>query len=525
MLENLYKRTSLSFASINVSNRSLAALPILLVVLFLAVSASSPLAADQPKPNIVFIMADDLGWQDVGFMGSRYFETPHLDALAAQSLVLENAFMYPTCSPSRAAILTGRQSFRTGCYTVPVLERGSSRDNIFSRWTVTEEHPVYAKPLNAAGYKLAHLGKWHIVGPDPSSEMGFPLKKKLSQPKNGDLSWLPKHRSKAIQKYYPIGRGFHENVGGTWWGDPARGYKAGYKSPSGGYVAPFKNPFISDKQEEDEKGKWLTDRLTDEAIDFMKRHQGEPFFVNLHYYAPHRPSVARSKTLLKHFMDKPADPATGQGKKNQKEIAAYATMVKSIDDNVQRILDYLDRAGLRESTVVIFTSDNGFNGGQSANDNLRGAKGYVYDGGLRVPALIHWPNKVSPSKSAEPVQGLDYFPTFLELAGITDYNETLDGNSLVPLMKGQSLQERSLFWHVASQYKNPPCSIIRKGDWKLIQFLNSAKVELYNTKEDLKESYNLALERAELTEAMLDELTAWRETNDVPLPPNSPLAE
>ena len=521
MIENLYKKSSLGLVGINVFDRSLATHLILMVMLFSAVSASDFLFADEPKPNIVFIVADDLGWQDVGFMGSRYFETPHLDALAAESLVLENAFMYPTCSPSRAALLTGRQSFRTGCYTVPVLERGNNRDNIFSRWTVTEEHPVYAKPLNAAGYKLAHLGKWHIVGPDPSSETDVPLKRKLSQPKNGDLSWLPKHRSEEMQKYYPLGRGFHKNVGGTWWGDPARGYKAGYKAPSGGYVAPFKNPFITDKQED----RWLTDRLTDEAIDFMERHQEEPFFVNLHYYAPHRPSVARSETSLKHFMNKAADPATGQGKTDRKEIAAYATMVKSIDDNVRRILEYLDRTGLRENTVVIFTSDNGFNATQSTNDNLRGSKGYVYDGGLRVPALIHWPNKVSPGKTAEPVHGLDYFPTFLELAGITDYTETLDGNSLVPLMNGRPLQERSLFWHVASQYKNPPCSIIRKGDWKLIQFLNSAKVELYNTKEDLKESYNLALDRAELTQAMLDELTAWRETNDVPLPPSSPLAE
>ena len=449
------------------------------------------------------------------------FETPHLDALAAESLVLENAFMYPTCSPSRAALLTGRQSFRTGCYTVPVLEKGTSQDNIFSRWTVALEHPVYAQPLQAAGYKLTHLGKWHIVGPDPDSETHFPLKKKLGQPKNGDLSWLPKHRSKEIQKFYPVGRGFHENVGGTWWGDPARGYKAGYKAPGGGYVAPFKNPFISDKDED----QWLTDRLTDEAIDFMERHQDGPFFINLHYYAPHKPSVARSESTLKHFMDKEADPATGQGKKNRKEIAAYATMVKSIDDNVKRIVDYLDEAGLRENTVVIFTSDNGFNGLQSANDNLRGAKGNVYDGGLRVPALIHWPNKVSPGKTAVPVQGLDYFPTFLELAGVIDYTETLDGNSLVPLMHGQPIEDRSLFWHVASRYKDPPCSIIRKGDWKLIQYLNSAKVELYNTKEDLKESYDLAKGRPEITQAMSQELTAWRQTNAVPLPPSSPLKE
>ncbi|MDB4325976.1 sulfatase-like hydrolase/transferase, partial [Akkermansiaceae bacterium] len=248
-------------------------------------------SASSDRPNIIFIMADDLGMQDVGFMGSTYFETPNLDALAAQSLVLNQAYMYPTCSPSRAALLTGKQSFRTGCYTVPVLERGTSKDNIFSKWTVGTEHPVYAQPLNDAGYKLIHLGKWHIVGPNPEKETDLPFKKKLGQPRNGDLSWLPAHQTPEIQKFYPLGRGFHENVGGTWWGDPARGYDKGYNAPSGGYFAPFKNPFITDKKDDE----WLTDRLTSDAIDFIERHNEQPFFINLHYYSPHRPSVSRSE--------------------------------------------------------------------------------------------------------------------------------------------------------------------------------------------------------------------------------------
>ncbi len=472
------------------------------------------------RPNIVFILADDLGWQDVGFMGSQYFETPHLDALAQQSLVFNNAYMYPTCSPSRAAILTGKQSFRTGCYTVPVLEKGDCNDNIFSRWTVGSEHPVYSQPLNEAGYKLIHLGKWHIVGPNPEQETALPFKKKLGQPGNGDLSWLAAHQTPEIQQYYPPGRGFHENVGGTWWGDPARGYDKGYKAPSGGYVAPFKNPFIADKVDDE----WLTDRLTSDAIGFMERHKSGPFFVNLHFYAPHRPSVSRSEEGLAHFMAKDGDPNTGQGMapaKKKKEIAAYATMVKSLDENVGRIIDYLDRAGLREQTVILFSSDNGFNGLQSVNQNLRGAKGSVYEGGLRVPALINWPETVDAGRCDEPVHGLDFFPTFLELAGISGYTETLDGASLIPLMGGRALNERALFWHLASTYKNPPCSIIRKGDWKLIQFLKEGNVELYNLRTDLKESRDLAAENPEKTRALLKELSAWRKANNVPLPPSS----
>lgn len=491
-------------------------LPLILGALISSVSAK--------QPNIIFILADDLGWQDVGFMGSEYFETPHLDALAEESLVLENTFMYPTCSPSRAAILTGQQSFRTGCYTVPVLEKGNNQDNIFSKWTVGEEHTVFSQPLRDAGYKLIHLGKWHIVGPDPKSESHFPLLKKLGQPSNGDLSWLPEHLTPEIQKYYPLGRGFHENVGGTWWGDPSRGYDKGYNATGGGYEAPFKNPFIEDKEDDG----WLTDRLTDDAIDFMKRHEGEPFFVNLHYYAPHRPSIPRSEELQAYFMKKKGDPATGQGMgsaKQKKEIADYATMIKSIDDNVKRILDYLDASGLREDTVIVFTSDNGFNGLQSKNNNLRGAKGNIYDGGLRVPALVHWPEVVKAGRNETVVQGLDLFPTFLELAGIDDYSGILDGDSLVPLMKGQELADRSIFWHIASTYKDPTCSIIRDGKWKLIQFLKGGKVELYDTEKDLKESNDLSKSHPEIADKLLGELVAWRKQHDVPLPPSSSLGE
>lgn len=477
------------------------------------------LTAQTEPPNVVFIMADDLGWQDVGFMGSNYFETPNLDTLAREGLVFENAFMYPTCSPSRAALLTGQQSFRTGSYCVPVLEKGTSMDNIFSKWTVGLDHTVFAQPLHDAGYKLIHLGKWHIVGPYPEKETNLPLRRKLVQPENGDLSWLANHRSPEIQKYYPTGRGFDENVGGCWWGDPARGYAEGYRSKSGGYVAPFKNPFISEKPDDE----WLTDRLTSEAIDFMKRHQEGPFFVNLHFYAPHKPSRSRNQEWLEHFMSKPADVVTGQGKGNRAEIAAYATMVKSIDENVGRITDYLDASGLRENTVIIFTSDNGFNGLQSVNKNLRESKGSVYDGGLRVPALINWPKTIQPARSQEPIQGMDYFPTFLELAGIKNYQGPLDGNSLVPLLLGQPMAERVLFWHIASGYKNPPCSIIRKGKWKLIQYLKEGDIELYNTEVDSKESQNLAKSHPEQAHAMSKELENWRRINQVPLPPSSRL--
>lgn len=469
------------------------------------------------RPNIIFIMADDLGWQDVGFMGSKWFETPNLDALANESLVFNQAYMYPTCSPSRAALLTGKQSFRTGVYNVPVLEKKNAPDeNIYSRWTVAKEHTLYAEPLREAGYKLIHLGKWHIVGPNPKTEQAkdYPFAETLRQPANGDLTWLASHQSEEIKAYYPTGRGFHENVGGTWWGDPARGYDQGYKALSGGYKAPFKNPFISDKPEDE----WLTDRLTDEAIDFINRNKNQPFFINLHYYAPHRPTVVRNAEWMEKFMKKLPDSITGQGTKNLEEIAGYATMIQSLDENVGRLLDYLNEKGLRENTLIIFTSDNGFNGLQSTNNCLRGAKGTIYEGGLRVPALASWKGTISPGTTDIPICGLDYFPTFLEVARIENYEGLLDGTSLMPTYQNKEFPDRALFWYIASTYKNPPSSIIRNGKWKLIQFLNDGKVELYNLEKDLAETENLSNENKEVAESLLAELTAWRKENKVPLP-------
>jgi arylsulfatase A-like enzyme len=478
-----------------------------------------PKQSEQENPNIIFIMADDLGWQDVGFMGSKWFETPNLDALARESLVFTNAYMYPTCSPSRTALLTGKQSFRTGVYNVPVLERGDRYHNIFSKWTVDLEHTMYAQPLKNAGYTSIHLGKWHVVGPNPEEEKKYPFDKHLIQPKNGSLDWLPNHQSSKIQQYYPVGKGFDKNVGGSWWGDPARGYEKGYKSESGGYKAPFKNPFIKDKKDDE----WLTDRLTNETIDFIKENKNKPFFVNLHYYAPHRPTVPRSKEQYQKFLNKVPDSITGQGQKRLDEIAGYATMIASIDDNVKRIFDYVDEQGLRENTLVVFTSDNGFNGLQSNTNTLRGSKGTIYEGGIRVPAFVNWKGQIGSGISETPICGMDYFPTFLDLAKVHNYDEVLDGKSIVPLFKKESFKERSLFWHIASTYKNPPCSIIRKGKWKLIQFLNDGQIELYNLEEDLKESNNLVKENEQLTQDLLDELVSWRIENKVPLPPVSTL--
>ncbi|MDZ8117084.1 sulfatase [Pontiella agarivorans] len=492
-----------------------------LCTLALTVSVSS---FGHAKPNIIFVLVDDLGYADVGFNGSTYYETPNIDRLAGEGLVLENSYMYPTCSPSRTAIATGKQSFRTGVYTVPVLERGSDQENIFSRWTVGEEHTMYSQPLADSGYKSIHLGKWHLVGPYPKEEMEgtWPRSEKLDQPDPWDYSWAAYHKSEACAKYYPRGRGYLKNIGGTYRGDPALEID-GYKGETGGYFAPFNNPFMDQKNPKD---KWLTDHLTTEAIDFMDEHKDEPFFVNLHYYTVHRPIRGRSPELVEKYVNKSGDPVTGQGMqakpKDKLKSAEYASMIESLDDNIGRIADYLERNNLRENTLILFSSDNGQNVG--ANKTLRGKKGWIYEGGIRVPTFMNWPGKIKPRRSKTPISGLDYFPTFMEVAGIK-YNGVLDGDSIVGLFTGEprNLQERPLFWHLASRFHHGTCSVIRKNNFKLIQFLKDGSLELYNLEKDPAETHNLAAEHPEVAQKLLRELTGWRKQNSIPLPPESPL--
>lgn len=493
---------------------------VLLSLLVLCGCSELKQSEERTQPNILFLLVDDLGYGDVGFNGSVYYETPNIDKLASQSLVFDYSYMYPTCSPSRTALFTGKQSFRTGVYTVPVLEKGTAQENIFSRWTVGREHPIYAEFLQKIGYKSIHLGKWHIVGPYPWEEeqMHWPIEHRLTQPDPGDYSWVERHRTPEVMKYYPEGRGFLKNVGGTYRGDPAL-EPGGYHSKTGGYFAPFSNPFLGQKPSDE----WLTDRLTDEAIAFMNEHKAEPFFVNLHFYTVHRPIRSRSDSLYQKYMNKPGDPETGQGMGHKKEkMAAYATMIESLDDNVKRLLDFLEANHLRENTLIVFSSDNGYHGGVSANNRLRGAKGEIYEGGIRVPTFFNWPGNIKPRRSKQAISVFDYFPTFLELAGVEEL-AAHDGNSLVPLFKKDQVyfDERPLFWHLASCNKHGTCSVIRKNNYKLIQWLVDGSIELYDLTNDSREEKNLAQRMPELAQTMLSELQDWRKQNNVPLPPNS----
>ena len=256
----------------------------------------------------------------------------------------------------------------------------------------------------------------------------------------------------------------------------------------------------------------------------MDEHKEDPFLNNLHYYSVHRPIVERSEELTEKYMNKAGDPITGQGNeltgKRKIQEAKYASMIESLDDNVGRIVEFLEKKGLRENTLILFTSDNGQNVG--LNNNLCGKKGYVYAGGLRVPTFVNWPGKIDARRSGTPISGLDFFPTFMDLAGI-NYTGVLDGDSITELFIGEPshLQHRALFWHIASQYRNGTCSIIRKNNHKLIQFLATGDVELYDLVKDPTEPENLAKSNPEVAEELLNELTSWQKNNTVPLPPNS----
>lgn len=489
-----------------------------------ALGPLSTLAAQKEaeRPNIIFILVDDLGYADVGFNGSTFFETPNIDQLASQSVVFDNSYMYPTSSPSRTAIFTGQQSFRTGVYTVPVLEKGSAEENIFSRWCVSTDIPIYSEVLSEVGYKSIHLGKWHIVGPDPIEEEGleYPFAKKLSQPNPGSYTWVSAHKTDPrITKYYPQERGFVENVGGTYRGDPAL-CEGGYANPSGGYKAPFTNPFIEPKAGDE----WLTDRLTDDAIGFMKEYRDEPFFINLHYYTVHRPIVKRSEELYQKYAAKAGDETLGQGLGPKRDDhCAYATMIESLDDNVAKIMEFLRESGLEENTVVVFTSDNGHNSIVSDNKLMRGAKGAIYEGGVRVPTFIYWSGHIQGRVSEVPVSSVDYFPTFLDIANIEGYDGTLDGVSILPYLKKDNAKgyERPIIWQLSSQYIHGTCTAVRCGDYKLIEFLASGEVELYNLKEDPMESINLKDAEPKVAERLVSYITQWRAQNNVPLPPNA----
>jgi arylsulfatase A-like enzyme len=431
-------------------------------------------------PNVVFILADDLGYSDLACYGSKYYETPNLDKLAKQGLRFTNAHTCGlNCQPTRAALMTGQYGPRTGIYTVGAIDRfdWQSRplkpvDNVTQ---LDLKKQTVGECLLANGYKTGMFGKWHLGQDDAHhpSKQGF-AEAILSQGKHFDFNTNP-------QTEYP-------------------------------------------------KGQYLADFLTDKAVDFITRHKDEPFFLYVPHYGVHAPHEAKQELIAK-FKNKPG--VAGH------DDPAYAAMIYSVDESVGRIIAKLDELKLSENTLVIFSSDNGGVGGYgelgtgkgiTENIPLRGGKGMIYEGGHRVPFIARWPGKIPEGKETDKaIISVDLLPTLLDLTkSAPPKDQPLDGTSLLPLFVsgGQSgLPERAIFWHFpgylgqgANAWRTTPASAIRSGDWKLIEFLEDGKLELYDLSSDIGEKKNLAKDQPEKAKALLAQLQTWRKEVNAPMP-------
>jgi arylsulfatase A len=425
-------------------------------------------------PNIVLFLIDDLGWRDLGCQGSTFYRTPHIDRLARAGARFTDAYAAcAVCSPTRAALLTGKYPARlllTDWLPAGRWDpRARLREGRFLRSLPVEEVTL-AEALREGGYRTASIGKWHLGG--------------------GPFS-LPEHH------------GFDVNVAGDAYGAPGSHffpYAGDWAIPATGRRATW--TVLPDGQ----PGEYLADRLTDEAVAFIRDSGDRPFFLYVPHYGVHAPIQAKPE-LTAAYERVPAADRQGQ--------PAYAAMIESIDDSVGRVVATLRERGLEQRTVVIVTSDNGGFARATSNAPLRANKGASYEGGIRVPLIISWPGVATPgSVISEPVTSTDIYPTCLAAAGLPARpHQHLDGLGLEPLLRGEGLPPRSLFWHYPHYNEHPssvPCSVIRKGPWKLIETFDPEGVELYDLARDLGETTNLAAAEPERARELRAELEAWR---------------
>lgn len=464
-------------------------------VVWFGLLGSTDVEAAQRQPNIVFVIADDLGWTDLGCFGSKYYETPHIDRLAQQGMKFTAAYTNaPNCAPTRACFMCGRYTPRHGIYTVSTGARGLEKFRkmipVDNKTRLPLSEVTVADALKSAGYTTAHFGKWHLGNDGP---------------------------------YHPSQRGFDTAI-----------------VTAGRHFAPrFRTiPPVPVKD-----GTYLADFLTDRAVGFIEENRERPFFLYLAHLAVHTPIEAKQELIAK-FRDK--QPVGGH------HDPVYAAMIASVDESVGRIMDTLDRLKLTENTLVIFYSDNGGHGGygeiggstgRNITDNspLRGGKGMLYEGGIRVPLIVRWPAQVKPgSVCDEPVIGIDFYPTFLDIAGIDDWKAAtigradrphkLDGVSLLPLLKSggdASLNRDTIYWHFPGYlqanveqgtWRTTPAGAVRAGDWKLIEYFEDGRLELYNLKDDLSEQHDLAAKYPQKLQELHERLLAWRKSVHAPMP-------
>lgn len=456
---------------------------------------SGTFVAAAERPNFVFILVDDLGKMDLGIEGSQFYETPHIDGLAKRSLRFERGYSAcQVCSPSRAAIQTGKFPVRVGI-TDYISHTGGNQPNRWGRNTkllparyqqqLALEEVTIAEALKSHGYSTFFAGKWHLGG----------------------------------DGFTPEEQGYDVNQGGYHFG-----------TPPGGYHSPYRNPKLSD----DEPGAELPIRLGNETAKFIreKAKDDSPFFAMLSFYSVHGP-IQCSKARFQKFQAKAE--AMGLTKRTEprflfdrtKEVRqvqdhpVYAGMMAALDDAVGIVLDAIEDADIRSNTVVIFTSDNG---GVSSGDGfatsalpLRGGKGRQWEGGIRQPYYIHWPGITNGGTTDVMATGTDFYPTILQMAGLPAMpDQHRDGVSLVPVLKGASMESRPMFWHYP-HYGNQggePSTIMIDGDWKLIHYLEDGRNELYDLSGDLSEQTDVAAQNGERVHSMFAEIEQfWKDTD------------
>lgn len=462
------------------------------------------LTADaESRPNIVLFLVDDLGWADVGFNNpDTFYETPNLDCWAARSTVFTNGYAAnPVCSPTRYSVMTGKWPSRVDATNF----FAGKREGRFKPAPLNDRMPLdevtIAETLRSAGYSTAFLGKWHL-GP--------------------------------TEEFWPLAQGFEVNVGGWLRGLPRS------------YFSPYQNPVLEDGP----KGEHLTQRLADEAVQLIKDYatdRTKPFFLDLSFYTVHTP-LQGPKDLVEYYKNKAAQQGFAEVGRNEKPVdefadeeqvwpqvdakaeqsrkvrvvqrhAVYASMVDSMDSAVGQVLDALEVNDLADNTIVLFTSDNGglstSEGSPTSNLPLRGGKGWVYEGGIREPFVIHVPGEGNGKTVETPVCSIDLYPTICDLTGVKAGHD-VDGVSLKPLITGDPFTERDLYWHYP-HYSNQggfPGGAIRDGRWKLVERYEDGRVHLYDLTTDVGERNNVAESHPERVASMRTRLHSWYKNVD-----------
>lgn len=431
------------------------------------------------KPNVIIFLVDDYGWMDASCYGSKFYRTPTVDKLASEGVRFSNGYAAcPVCSPTRASILSGKYPARLHL-TDWLPGRGDRPDQKLLKPNIPQEmvlsEVTIAEALKRAGYATGHIGKWHLGG----------------------------------KGFLPQDQGFDLNIGGDDRGSPWS------------YFAPYEG---IDKRhggikrtipglEHAEKGEYLTDRLTTEAEKFIDQNHEKPFFLYFAHYAVHIPLKAKQDLISRYL---------NNGKAGTQTNAIYAAMIESVDQSLARVRKKLDDLKIADNTLLIFTSDNGGlsvsegpNTPSTINAPLREGKGYLYEGGIRVPWIIKWPGVTKPGTVSDvPVSTIDLYPTIMDVCGVPKPKEQkLDGVSLVPLLKdGKAPKRDALYWHYPhySNQGGKPGGVIREGDWKLIEFYENGRLELYNLAKDIRESRNLAEDESKTAMRLQRKLDQWR---------------